>query len=104
MRFCTHPPDPELGTGFTAEEFREAVEDAADTWNNVLHGAAHERALSGPAIDYVGDCEDGEFRSPRNEIAVRRVRSSGVTVRSASGGGQHCFTDRDGQWECRFAW
>ena len=103
MQFCTIPLDPDLGAGFSADEFREAVEDAVDTWNDALQEADHERALSGPAIDYVGDCADGERGSPRNQIAVARIGSAGLTTRSGNrtGGGQHCFINRDGAWECQ---
>ena len=103
MQFCTIPLAPDLGASFSADEFREAVQDAADTWNNALQEADHERALSGPAIDYVGDCADGEQGSPRNQIAVARIGSAGLTARSGNrtGGGQHCFINRDGAWECQ---
>ena len=36
---------------------------------------------SGPAIDYVGDCEDNELQPLRNEIAVTRLRSAGLAIR-----------------------
>ena len=103
MQFCTIPLDPDLGASFSADEFREAVQDAVDTWNDALQEADHERALSGPAIDYVGDCADGEQGSPRNQIAVARIGSAGLTTRSGNrtGGGQHCFINRDGAWECQ---
>ena len=89
MQFCTIPLDPDLGASFSAEEFGEAVEDAVDTWNDALQDADHERALSGPAIDYVGDCANGEEGSPRNQIAVARIGSAGLTTRSgnSTGGG-----------------
>ena len=102
MQFCTIPLDPELGAGFSAGEFREAVRDAVDTWNELLQGADHELALSGPALDYVGDCENGELRALRNEIAVMPLCSAGAAVkrRHFEGGGRHCYLNRDRDWTC----
>ena len=101
MQFCTLPLDPDLGAGVSADEFLEGVRDAVGIWNDALQGVDHELALSGPALDYIGECEDGERRSGRNEILVTPLRSAGLTIRQASGGGQQCSTNRDGQWECR---
>ncbi len=102
MQFCTIPLAPELGAGFSAEEFLEAVRDAVDTWNELLQGADHELALSGPALDYVGDCEDGERRALRNEIVVTPLRSAGAALRRrhSSGGGEHCYLNRHREWTC----
>ena len=99
MQFCAIPLDPDAGAGFSAEEFLEGVRDAVGTWNDALQGVDHELALSGPALDYIGECEDGERRSGRNEILVAPLRSAGLTIRQASGGGQSCIL-RGGQWEC----
>ena len=100
MQFCATPLAPDVGAGFSADEFLEGVRNAVDTWNDALQEADHELALRGPALDYIGECEDGERRSGRNEILVTPLPSAGVTIRQASGGGQSC-TLRDGQWECR---
>ena len=98
--FCSLPLDPELGAGFSADDFLEGVRDAVGIWNDALQEADHELALSGPALDYIGECEDGERRSGRNEILVTPLPSAGVTIRRAS---ESCIVN-GGQRECERAY
>ncbi|MYA19048.1 MAG: matrixin family metalloprotease [Chloroflexi bacterium] len=80
LRFCVSPLDPSLGADFSAEELRRAVQEAMATWNAALQDAEHERSLSGPALETLGDCEDGELRPFRSEIAVRPLRTASGTI------------------------
>ena len=75
MDFCTLPLDPAHAARFSAVQFRDAVERAAETWNDALREAAHRRPLTGAAIRYTGDCEAAESFEARggneiNEILV----------------------------------
>ena len=72
MEFCTLPLDPEHTAQFSANQFRDAVERAAETWNDALREASHRRALTGVAIRYTGDCDPGE--------SIRGVASDGTTT------------------------
>ena len=73
LEFCTLPLDPEYAARFSAAQFRDAVEHAAETWNDALREASHGQALTGVAIRYTGDCPPVEFFTGRDGNRVNEI-------------------------------
>ena len=70
--FCTIPPTDDQNASFDDAQLRAAATEAARIWNTALQEAVRDHPLTGPAIDYTGDCPSDTkgALNGRNEIYV----------------------------------